>query len=177
MLLDHPELKKSLGSINGVAAAYLHLELTGDMPINPSDLNTDNGLAGTLMEKLVDQKSHERTRDLDFHDNANARANHAHQKMQDASRLMAGVFVSAGHHELGTTALEKVRMCTELKRQKEVEASQKKEEEEEKLRQKMLAVHQKDEASWNLQDLRTMVSWFKRLGDSKMPSKKEQLLR
>ena len=124
----------------------------------------------------ISWKSCERARDHVFHDNANAHANCVHQKIQHASRLMVGVFVSAGHHELGTTALEKVGMCAELKRQKEVEASQTKEEEEEKLRQ-VLAVRQKDEVSWNLQDLRTMVSWFKRPGDSKMPSKKEQLLR
>ena len=52
VLLDHPELKKSQGSINGVIAAYLHLELTREVPINLPDLNTDNGLAGNLMEKL-----------------------------------------------------------------------------------------------------------------------------
>jgi len=89
--------------------------MSGDAPINPSELNTDNGLAGTLMEKLVNQKCHERARDLDFHDNANAHAKHACQKMQDASRLMVGVFVSAGHHELGTTALVKVQLCAKLK--------------------------------------------------------------
>ena len=76
--------------------------------------------------------------------------------MQDALRLMAGVFMLAGHHELGTTALEKVCMCVEGKRQKEIEAAQKKEEEENKLRQKVLAVHQKEETSWNQQDIRTM---------------------
>ena len=51
--------------------------------------------------------------------------------MQDASRLTAGLFVSAGHHELGRAALEKVRLCIEARRQKEVESVRKKEEEEE----------------------------------------------
>ena len=41
----------------------------------------------------------------------------------------------------------------------------------------MLVVHQKDKVSWNQQDLRTMVSWFKHPGDSKLQSKKEWLLR
>ena len=40
----------------------------------------------------------------------------------------------------------------------------------------MLAVHQKEEVSWNQQDIRTMVSWFKHPGDSKLPSRKQQLL-
>ena len=89
--------------------------MTGDAPINLSELNTDNGLAGTLMEKLVDQKCHERARDLDFHNNANAHADRACQKIQDASRLMVDIFISAGHHELGTTALVKVQLCAKLK--------------------------------------------------------------
>jgi len=113
---------------------------------------------------------------VDFCDNTTACADHAHQKMQVASRLMAGVFVLVGHHKLGTTALEKDHMCVEAKRQKEIEAAQKKEEEENKLRQKVLAVCQKEEASWNQWDIRTMVSWFKCPGDSKMPSKKQQLV-
>jgi len=62
--------------------------------------------------------------------------------------------------------LEQLPLHSKL--QKEAEAAWKKEDEGENLRQKMLAVHQKDKASWNLQDLRTMVSWFKRPGDSKM---------
>ena len=40
--------------------------------------------------------------------------------MTDASRLMAEVFIAAGHHELGAAALEKVRACVELKHQKEL---------------------------------------------------------
>ena len=77
-------------------------------------------MAGTLMDKLVDYKSQERAWDETFLHDANAHAEHAHQKMADASRLTAGVFVAAGHHELGIAALEKVRACVELKHQKEL---------------------------------------------------------
>ena len=31
-------------------------------------------------------------------------------------------------------------------------------------------------ANWNLNDLRAMVSWFKRPGDSKVPQRKEDLI-
>jgi len=55
------------------------------------------------------------------------------------NQLMPGVFLSAEHHKLGTNALAKVQLCAELKQQKEVEAAQ---DEEEKLRQKVLVVHQ-----------------------------------
>ena len=168
ILLDHPELKKLQDITNGVDNAYQHLALTGMVPINLSDLNTSNSMAGTLMEKLVDRKSYERARDIDCSNNAAACADHALQKMLDASRLPAGLIVSAGHHKLGRMALEKVQQCVKVRRQKEVESVRKKEEEEERLRQKVLAVHQKEEASWNQQDIRTMVSWFKCPGDSKL---------
>ena len=73
------------------------------------------------------------------------------------------------------TALEKVRACHELKHQKELELIQKRDEEEEKLWQKVLAVHQKEEVHWTVGDICMMVSWFRRPGDSKMPSTKELL--
>ena len=37
----------------------------------------------------------------------------------------------------------------------------------------MLAIHGKEEARWTAGDVQVMVSWFKRPGDSKMPSTKE----
>ena len=116
ILLDHPEFKKPQDIINGVNNAYKHLALTGMAPISLSDLNMDNGMVGTWMEKLVDRKSHERARDINFRDNVNACAELALQKMQNASRLTAGLFVSAGHHELGRMALEKVELCIEARR-------------------------------------------------------------
>ena len=48
-------------------------------------------------------------------------------------------------------------------------------EEEENLWQNMLVVHQKEEVHWTVGDIHMMVSWFKRPGDSKMPSTKELL--
>ena len=56
--------------------------------------------------------------------------------------LLAKLNVNTGHHELGI----KARACVELKRQKELELVRKRDEEEEKLRQKVLAIHGKEEA-------------------------------
>ena len=133
ILLDHPELKMMQQQTSRIEAAYQHLKITGILPANPSDLNTDHGMAGYLMEKLVDHKSQDRACNQTFLNNATAHADCANQKMLDALRLTAGVFVAAEHHELGSTALEKVRACTELKQQRELKAVQKREEEEDKL--------------------------------------------
>ena len=72
-------------------------------------------------------------------------------------------------------ALEKVRACIELKHQKELKTAQKRDEEEKKLQQNMLAVCEKEEGPWTAGDVHVMVFWFKRPGDSKMPSTKELL--
>ena len=137
----------------GLATAYQDLELAGSEPLDPRDLNTSHGMAGTLMGKLVDCKSREWAHDETFLNDANACAECARQKMNAATRLTAGVFVAAGHHELGTAALEKVRACVELKRQKELEAVRKRDEEEEKLRQKVLAIREKEEVRWTAGDV------------------------
>ena len=130
-------------------------------------------MAGTLMGKLVDCKSWEWVCDKTFLNDANACAE---QKMTDAIRLMAGVFIAGGHHKLGTSALEKVSACVELKHQKELEALLwKRDKEKEKLQQKVLAVREKEEVCWTAGDVQVMISWFKRPGDSKMPSTKELL--
>ena len=60
--------------------------------------------------------------------------------------LLAKSNANTGHHELGIAALEKVRACVELKRQKELELVRKRDEEEEKLRQQVLAICGKEEA-------------------------------
>ena len=46
------------------------------------------------------------------------------------------------------------------------------------MQQKVEVVHQKGNtlASWDIKDLKIMVSWFKCIGDSKMPTTKDKLI-
>ena len=54
-LLDNKELAHMQQQASyGIATAYQLLELRGSEPIDPDALNTSHGMAGTLMEKLVD---------------------------------------------------------------------------------------------------------------------------
>jgi len=122
VLLDHPELSNMQQQTSStVTTAYQLLDLSVSQPFNPEALNTSQGMASTLMDKLVDHKSQECAQDKTFLHDANAHAECARQKMANASKLMAGVFIAAGLHELGIAALEKVRACVELKCQKELE--------------------------------------------------------
>ena len=56
VLLDHPDLKKQADK-NGVFQAYEQLSLTGDVPMDPNGLNTEDGICGKLLEKLIDDKN------------------------------------------------------------------------------------------------------------------------
>jgi len=53
MLLDHPDLKKQADK-NGVLQAYKQLSLTGEVPMDPNGLNTEDRISGKLLEKLID---------------------------------------------------------------------------------------------------------------------------
>ena len=58
ILLDNKELANmQQQASDGIATAYQLLELAGSEPIYPDSLNTSHGMAGTLMERLVDRKS------------------------------------------------------------------------------------------------------------------------
>ena len=60
-LLDHPELKKEKMN-NAVSDAYNCCSLQGVQPFALEDLSMTDRLARTLLDKIIDQKCHERTR-------------------------------------------------------------------------------------------------------------------
>jgi hypothetical protein len=66
---------------------------------------------------------------------------------------------------------EKVREQYNNRQQKILDAERKRKEEFEKLCTKVVAIRMKssDPSKWNASELQTMVSWFKRPGDSKLP--------
>ena len=62
--------------------------------------------------------------------------------------------------------------------EKELAAVNKRKSDHEKMQKKVDAIRRKstDPSKWNAGELQTMVSWFKRPGDSKLPQRKEQLM-
>ena len=78
-------------------------------------MNTTNGFAGTVIDKLVDHLSRERAQGSDFATAENVRQETAQRKLEGTKHLMAGIYVAASHHDLGAIMLNKV---LELKRHK-----------------------------------------------------------
>ena len=143
------------------------------------DMNLSSGIAKTVMDKIVDFRVREKALDTARRTQEEEYINERQLMFNNCSRITAGVAFSAGNVCLSDGKIhEKVREQYNNRNQKILDAERKKKEEFEKLRAKVAAVRNKssDPTKWNASDLQTMVSWFKRPGDSKLPQRKEQLL-
>ena len=81
---------------NGVLQAYENPSLTGDVPMDPNGMITEDGISGKLMQKLIDDRSWQHgCEDTD----------------QNAClvRVTAGALFMVGHNELGVSVRDKVR--------------------------------------------------------------------
>ena len=94
--------------------------------------------------------------------------------------MTTGVAFWAGELSLSDgTVLQRVQEQQRQWEEKQSAAEARKKEELAKLKAKVDRTRAKSPApvNWNLNDLCAMVSWFKRPGDSKVPQRKEDLIR
>jgi len=94
-------------------------------------------------------------------------------------RMTAGVAFNAGVVDLSDGRIhERVLEQTRNREQAELQAIEKRKQQYENAKNKVNAIREKssDPNKWNASELQTMVSWFKRPGDSNIPKRKEQLL-
>ena len=142
-------------------------------------MNTTNGFAGTVIDKLVDHLSQERAQGSDFATAKNVRQETAQRKLEETKHLTAGIYVAAGHHDLGAIALNKVLELKEVQDTAAAAAVQRKTNEQRQLELEVENVREKGNypASWNSKELKTMVKWSKQPGDAPLPNWKGKLLR
>jgi len=156
-----------LSAINGIDVA------------DPSNLNLSTGVARTMMDKIVDYKIREKALDTARKDQEEDFIRKRQEIFNSCSKMTAGVAFNAGNLCLSDGKVhEKVREQYNNRQQKILDAERKRKEDFAKLQSKVDAIRQKnsDPTKWNASELQTMVSWFKRPGDSKLPQCKEQLL-
>jgi len=156
-----------LSEINGI-----------DVP-DPGNLNLSTGVAKTMMDKIVDYKIREKALDTARKDQEEEFISRRQEIFNNCSKMTAGVAFNAGNLCLNGKVHEKVREQHNNRQQKLADAEKKRKDEHIKLQSKVDAIRKKnsDSTKWNASDLQTMVSWFKRPGDSKLPQGKDQLLR
>ena len=171
-MLDHPNLKNNVNRDS-------RLERINNTPaIAIKILNTTNGFADTVIDRLVDHLSQEWAWGSDFATAKNVRQETAQQKLEETKCLTAGIYVAASHHDLGAIALNKVLELKEAQDTAAAAAVQRKTNEQRQLELEVENVREKgnDPASWNSKELKTMVKWFKRPGDAPLPNWKGKLL-
>jgi len=170
-LLDHEELHRMRDN-TPIENAYQLSMIEGVTVPDADDINLSSGIAKTVMDKIVDFRVREKALDTARRTQEEEYINERQLMFNNCSKMTAGVAFSAGNVCLSDGKIhEKVREQYNNRNQKILDAERKKKEEFEKLRAKVAAVRNKssDPTKWNASELQTMVSWFKRPGDSKLP--------
>jgi hypothetical protein len=142
-------------------------------------MNFKNGTAKTLLDKVVDYKIREKALDTAQKSRGEEYIQERQKIFQNCLRMTAGVSFTAGNLSLSDGKVyDVVKQQHENRQKKLLDAERKRKEEADRLTAKVAAIRNKsmDPTKWNSNELQTMVSWFKRPGDSKIPQRKEQLL-
>ena len=177
-LLDHPELNKEKDDV-AVTNAYQLASIHGKENIDPSCLNFEDGIAKTMMDKIVEQKMRDRALEQAHEEQREDIMARRLETFNRCLRMTAGVAFNAGAVDLTDGRVhQKVIDQTRNREQNGIEAAERRRQQLENAKSKVDAIRAKstDPTKWNASELNTMVSWFKRPGDSNIPKRKEQLL-
>ena len=165
--LLHKEIAATKNSISDSSTTAL------TSTIDPTELNTHEGFAGTLIERIC----------IKYNDDANQngvsvierkkkRQETAKEKLeQHGQRISAGLLVSSGQYRIDDTVHGYVKRVEDKRKQQEQEAQRKRKEAYFKLKEKVDNVRQKSSSpdKWNSGELATMIQWFRRKGDAAIP--------
>ncbi len=131
------------------------------------------------MDKIVEHKVREQALDQAQNEQREEQVQRRLDTFNRCSRMTAGVAFAAGNLCLSDgTVHQRVVEQNTVRTERELAAIKKRKADQEKMQKKVDAIRQKslDPTKWSTTELQTMVSWFKRPGDSKMPQRKEELM-
>ena len=83
------------------ASAVSQEALSGTVTIAIEELNMQEGIAGTLINKLVDMKNRECAHDTDTDLHTAWRISTTNENLKTAKQYNAGLHIATGHHALG----------------------------------------------------------------------------
>jgi hypothetical protein len=172
-VLLHPEIH---GTKHGGVALTSSLEST----VEPEELNLSHGLAATLVDRIVMHKNKEASRNgVDAEEQRRKRKATAEERLQaQDKRISAGLLAAAGHYNLGDDVGERVQSRLDAVKEKECNAYLRRKDEYDILEAKVREINRQNlpHDTWNTTQLKIMVKWYKRDGDAKLPTKKQELL-
>lgn len=132
-----------------------------------------------MMDKIIDAKVREKALEQARRDQREDITQRRLDTFYRCLRMTAGVAFNAGTVELTDGRVhQRVIEQTKQREQSELQAVQRRQQQLEVIKNKVDAIRQKNKqpTKWNASELHTMVSWFKRPGDSNIPKKQEELL-
>ncbi len=169
-VLLHPEILTSKPS------AKIQGPLSEMVSSAPEDLNLCNGLAATLADRIVLYKNKEALNGVNAYEQRQKRKATAEERLRSQDkRISTGLLASTGHFNLGTEVWNHVQQRVDTAKEKEYNAYLRRKDKYDILLSKVQELHDQNLPldKWNTAQLKTMVKWYKRGRDDKIPSKKQ----
>ena len=140
-------------------------------------LNLSHGISKTMLDKIVDHEIRERARNTALTNNREQIRQEKVTRFENATRMTAGICFNGNGCLLNDKVLNRVRDINQSKRDKEQATAARKERSERELKEKVERIRAKPGPElWSTDDWKTMVMWFKRPGDSRIPTRKAKLI-
>jgi hypothetical protein len=176
-LLDDKELNNREEQ-EAVNHAHQYCDLAGVSPMDHGESISLEGASKSLLSRIVEHEIRQRARNEALTNNAEEIRLNKVAAFQEAKRLTAGVVFNGHGCHLDQTAFDRVRELNRSRELKEQERLDNQKTKHDKQAAKVAAIRAKQTTyeKWSTNELTTMVSWYKRPGDSKIPSTRAKLV-
>jgi hypothetical protein len=156
-----------------VSNTYQPSAISGKHSQDLLNLNLNSGMAKMMMDKIVDYKEREQVLDQACNEQWDQQIQQHLDTFNRCRQMTVWVAFNAGD-----VCLSDGRGHQQARIERELAASNKWKEEQDKIQRKVDAIREKstDPTEWNASELLTMVAWFKRPGESNILKQKQKLL-
>jgi hypothetical protein len=149
--------------------------------VPPADLlNLSQGLAGTLIDSIIETRNREDARNgVNVEENRRKRKEKALEDQRlKTRRFGSGHLYAEGQCAMGPDVLRRIEDRERLREEKKSQQQEKRLREYRHLRTKVMAIKQLDrpQEQLNVAQLKTMVMWYKNPSDSPIPQTRQLLL-
>ena len=149
--------------------------LSGHAPngLEVGNLNLEKGIAGSAIDCIIEHRMREKARNKALIEHETEIIEKNKKVFNNCLKMTAGVAFRVGELNLSNgNILKRVKEQHEARVEKQLASERRKKEENNKLQEKVERVRSKSDNPqlWNVDELKTMVSWFKQPGDSKLPT-------
>jgi hypothetical protein len=147
--------------------------------ISPDDLNLSKGVAGSLVDSIVEVRNRDDARNgNNLQENRRKTKQTAQDAIDAMKRYSAGLHVASGRYLLGPQELSAFQQKKRHQEEQESERQEKKIQEFFAMKNKVLTIRALNKAheQLNVAQLRTMVQWFKAVDDLPIPTNDEAIV-